>query len=229
MEARLILFDIDQTLISTDFAGMTCLTRALGEVCCTDLSAVTPDGKTDPAILREVLGHTDWPEERWRDLEAEVFVRYAEYLAEELGRDNPRRSLKPGVAELLARLQAEPWAHLGLLTGNLERTGFLKLRALGIDHYFPVGGYGSDSADRRQLGAVALERARRHYGVAFGPEHVWVIGDTAHDVDAAHAVGARALAVATGRYPAERLRESEPAVVLEDLSDVPRVLELLRS
>lgn len=229
MEARLILFDIDQTLVHTDFAGMKCLTRALTEVCQTDLSAVRPDGKTDPAIIREALRHADWPAERWRGVEEEVFLRYAAYLEEELAIENPRRCLKPGVSRLLARLEEEPWAYLGLLTGNMERTGFLKLRCLGIDGYFPVGGYGSDCADRCRLGAVALERARRHYGVPFEPEHTWVIGDTPHDVEAAHAVGARAMAVATGRSPLPQLEECLPAVALQDLSDVERVLQLLRS
>lgn len=229
MERRLILFDIDQTLVTTDFAGMRCLTRALTEVCQTDLSAVTPDGKTDPAIIREALRHAAWPADRWREVEEEVFLRYAAYLEAELALENPRRSLKPGVADLLARLQAESWAHLGLLTGNMEPTGRLKLRCLGIEHYFPVGGYGSDCADRCRLGFIALERARRHYGVAFEPGEIWVVGDTAHDVEAAHAVGARALAVATGRYPVARLEESLPAVALEDLSDVDRVVGILRS
>lgn len=228
MEARLILFDIDQTLVSTDFAGMRCLTRALTEVCQTDLSAVTPDGKTDPAILREALRHAAWPADRWREVEEEVFLRYAAYLEAELAVENPRRSLKPGVGPLLEVLHEAPWAYLGLLTGNLEPTGFLKLRCLGIDHYFPVGGYGSDCADRCRLGAIALERARRHYGVPFEPAQVWVIGDTSHDVEAAHAVGARALAVATGRYPVARLEESLPAVALPDLSDVAKVVEILR-
>lgn len=229
MEPRLILFDIDQTLVFTDGAGMKCLTRALREVAGTDLAAVVPDGKTDPRIVREALAHVSIPPQRWPALEHECLVLYAEYLAEELACENPSRCLKPGVADLLEALHQEPWARLGLLTGNMEYTGRMKLRALGIDHYFPIGGFASDCSDRCRLGAVALERARRYFGIPFEPHQVWVLGDTVHDVQAAHAAGARALAVATGRYPVAVLEEALPAAALEDLSDLERVLDILRN
>ena len=229
MDSRLILFDIDQTLVCTDGAGVKALNRALRQVCGADLGQVTPDGMTDPAIVREALAHARVPHERWPAVEQECLELYQGYLAEELAVENPRRHLKPGVAELLEALEAKEWARLGLLTGNLESTGRLKLRALGIERYFPVGGFASDCSDRCRLGGVALERARRRFGIPFEPQHVWVLGDTAHDVKAAHAVGARALAVATGRYPAAHLEEFHPEVVLEDLSDVPAVLEILQN
>lgn len=228
MEPRLVLFDIDQTLTFTDGVGMRCLGRAAREVCLVDLSAITPDGRTDPAILREGFRSHGVPAENWKESEAEIFLRYQDYLTRELERPDGRRTLKPGVAELLAELEEAPWAYLGLLTGNMEATGRLKLRSLDIDRYFPVGAFGSDCADRCRLGVVALERARRHYRVPFEPAWTWVIGDTLHDVEAAHAVGARALAVATGRAPRAVLEEACPEVALDDLSDVARVLEILR-
>jgi len=229
MEARLILFDIDQTLVFMGGAGLRCLERAFVEVCGSAMAGVIPDGKTDPVILREALAHAGIPPERWSPLEQDCLDRYAAYLEEDLANPNPDRQVKPGVVALLEALARSAWAHLGLLTGNLETTGRLKLRALGLDHYFPVGGFASDCSNRCNLGPVALERARRHFGIAFEPSQVWVVGDTAHDVQAARALGARALAVATGRYPVEVLRETRAEAILGDLSDLPRVLEILQN
>ncbi len=228
MLARLILFDIDQTLVFMDGAGMKCLRRAFREVCGADLDGVIPDGKTDPVILREALAHARIPYGRWAALEQQCLEMYSECLHEELAVPNPRRQVKPGVVALLEALQVADWAHLGLLTGNMEATGRLKLRALGLEQYFPVGGFASDCSNRCNLGPVALERARRHFGIPFEPSQVWVVGDTAHDVEAAHALGARALAVATGRYPVEVLEQTRAEVVLPDLSDLPRVLDILQ-
>lgn len=229
MEPRLILFDIDQTLVFTAGAGMRCLARAFREVCGAGLDGVVPDGRTDPALVREGLHRADVPFRTWPAREAEILERYVEYLEEDLAVHDPARHLKPGVGDLLEALEAASWARLGLLTGNLEVTGRMKLRALGIDRYFPVGGFASDCSDRCRLGSVALERARRHYGIPFEPSQVWVLGDTVHDVQAAHAMGARAMAVATGRYPVEHLLQSGPAAALEDLSDLPRTLSILQA
>ena len=229
METRLILFDIDQTLVDMAGVGMRCLRRAFREVCKAELEGVVPDGRTDPAILREGLAVARIPTGHWADLERKCLEYYAEALEAELAVPDPGRHLKPGVQLLLDTLSQADWARLGLLTGNLESTARLKLRSLGIEHYFPVGGFASDCSNRCNLGPVALERARRFFRVPFQPSQVWVVGDTTHDVQAAHALGARALAVASGRYPVPALEESRPAAVLADLSDLDRVLQILQS
>lgn len=228
MNRRLLLFDIDQTLIDTAGVGMRCLSRALHEVAGISVEGmgIVPDGKTDPSILAEMLtgaGHS------LDGRESEVWLLYARYLGEALARGGSRHETKPGVPRLLEALAVDERACLGLLTGNLEPTARIKLGAFGLDRYFSVGAYGSDHSDRRALGPVALARAREHFDVPFAPEHVWVIGDTPRDVDAAHAFGARALAVATGRIPLDALSATGAAGVLPDLSDTEAVLRLLLS
>jgi phosphoglycolate phosphatase-like HAD superfamily hydrolase len=229
MKMRLILFDIDQTLVDMAGVGMRCLRRAFREVCKAELEGVVPDGRTDPAILREGLAIARIPPGHWADLERKCLAYYVEALEAELAVPDSGRHLKPGVQLLLDTLSQADWARLGLLTGNLESTARLKLRSLGIEHYFPVGGFASDCSNRCNLGPVALERARRFFRVPLQPSQVWVVGDTTHDVQAAHALGARALAVASGRYPVPALEESRPAAVLADLSDLDRVLQILQS
>lgn len=217
---RLVLFDIDQTLIETGGVGMRCMGEAvrvtLGEGF-ERIGRIVPDGKTDPQILLEALADE-------RHVKA-VTDCYVGLLQAELSRPDARRRLKPGVASLLAALRAHASTALGLLTGNLQTTAYLKLAALDIADYFPVGGFGSDAADRNRLGPVAVERARSHYGAAF--DRVWVIGDTPLDVRAAHATPARALGVATGRHSVAELLAAGADAALTDLSDTDRVLDVL--
>ncbi|NDD31147.1 MAG: HAD family hydrolase [Proteobacteria bacterium] len=225
---RLLLFDIDQTLIDTAGVGMRALRRALEEVAGLPPEAVrvSPDGKTDPAILSEIIEATG---HAIGDLEAAVWASYALYLGEALRQVDARRQIKPGVPALLAALANEPQARLGLLTGNLEHTARIKLGAFALDHYFAVGGFGSDSADRCALGPVALRRACAHFDADLVAAETWVIGDTPRDVDAAHAFGARALAVATGRSDVDALAATGAEAVLPDLSDTQAVVTLLLS
>lgn len=231
-EPRLILFDIDQTLVYTAGAGMRALTRAVLEVLDLDLSrvGVMPAGKTDPQILREAVEHTGRPAPD-PATEAAVWDSYARHLDEEMARTDPRREVKPGVRPLVETLHAMPGFCLGLLTGNLQRTARIKLEPFHLNAYFPVGGFGSDHADRGRLGAVAVERAQAHYGISFPPHRVWIVGDTDRDIGAARSLHpeARALAVATGHQSVEELRRFRPDAAVEDLSDTGAVLRILAS
>ncbi|MEW6281138.1 MAG: HAD hydrolase-like protein [Candidatus Eremiobacterota bacterium] len=222
---RLILFDIDGTLIRSDGVGMRALGRALIEVTGLDLTAlgVRPDGQTDPGILREAFERGGHSPTRWEVDECEVLLRYPDHLRAEIQRG--RVWTMPGVEALLDELAGG--AALGLLTGNLESTARVKLEHVGLSHHFPVGGFGSDSPDRNRLGVLALERARRHFRREFPPQEVWVVGDTGQDVAAARAAGARVLAVATGSYGVAELQAFEPDAVLPDLADLRRVRDLL--
>jgi phosphoglycolate phosphatase-like HAD superfamily hydrolase len=226
---RLILFDIDGTLMASGGVGMRALGRAMHEVTGLDLAllGVLPDGKTDPGIVREAFLLGGLSEESWAASEAALLARYPEYLVEELAAGAAGLRVLPGVVALLEHLSAHPGFQLGLLTGNLERTARLKLESVGLSHYFPVGGYGSDCHQRENLGRYALERARQHYQRDYPPDRVWVVGDTERDVQAARALQARVLAVATGRQSRGQLEEHLPDACLEDLSQLEVVLELL--
>ena len=225
----LILFDIDQTLIYTAGAGLRSMGRAILEVTGVDLDhcELHPEGKTDPQILAEALG-TAQPSAA---VQAEIWRRYERYLEVEMARPDPRRAVKPGVHALLEALQGRDDVTLGLLTGNLEATARIKLAPYDLNRFFPTGAFGSDSADRCQLGAIALERARRHHGHPFEPRDVWVVGDTDRDIQAARALGpgTRVLAVATGSQDVTLLSSFQPDAVLSDLSDTTTVVQLLTS
>jgi phosphoglycolate phosphatase-like HAD superfamily hydrolase len=174
-------------------------------------------GKTDPQIVRELVADAVGPERCEADL-GRALDRYLEELEARL---TPEAVVpKPGIAELLRSLAGEPHVTLGLLTGNLERGARIKLEPPGFNDYFPFGAFGSDSADRYELPAVAVARARRHSARDFSGKSIVIIGDSVHDVACGRALGVRAVAVATGPTPAERLAAEKPDALLSDFSDL---------
>ena len=158
----------------------------------------------------------------------EVCERYVAHLEEELDRHPGATRLMPGVTTLLDRLEARAEVVLGLLTGNVERGAGLKLRSGGLDPArFRVGAFGSDSAHRPDLPAIAARRAATLLGRIPEGEAVVIVGDTPADVTCGHGIGARAVAVATGSYSAAVLREAGARAAFDDLSDTDAVLDAL--
>ena len=217
--ARLILFDIDGTLLSAGRAARDSILAALDSVLGWKGSADGNDfsGKTDPQILRELVEESVGSE-RFDATLARVLDRYVEELERRLRPDAVVP--KPGVPELLERLSRQPAIVLGLLTGNIERGARLKLGPPGFNRYFPFGAFGDDSPDRYCLPAVAVSRARERTGRDFPPSSVVVIGDSVHDVGCGRSLDARTIAVATGPTPAEKLAAERPHALFSDFSDV---------
>lgn len=225
---RLVLFDIDATLLSAGGAGRHALRRAFE-----DLHGPHPEierwifaGKTDPQISRELLEAFGTPRAEIEAHVPAVMNRYLAYLGEELERAESRH-LKPGVKVLLEALAAREGVLLGLLTGNLEPGARLKLGHFGIDHYFRLGAYGSDHADRPELPAIAVERAEQLTGHRYSGKEVVILGDTEHDIRCGAALGVRAIGVATGIYSVEQLRPHGADYVFRDLSETEAVLEAI--
>jgi phosphoglycolate phosphatase len=227
---KLVLFDIDGTILLTAGAGGRAIIAAtfeeIGET--QGLGAVRFDGKTDPQIVGELLeaaGHEGpHPAERIDS----ICRRYVELLARELERPTTRTSIMPGIASLLDRLEAERGVVLGLLTGNLASGASLKLRSAGLDPArFRVGAYGSDAADRRALPPIAVQRAVEYFGRSPSGAEVVIIGDTPADVACGECINARAVAVATGGYSVSALTACRPHAVFQDLSDTEQVLEAI--
>ena len=219
---RLVLFDIDSTLINTGGAGVKALKLASKKRFGTsdDLSGIEIAGRTDSGIVRQILtkhGITPTDEELRR-----FFDTYTELLVRQLPICDGR--VLPGITELLERLQSHPHITLALLTGNLARGAQLKLEHYGLWKYFPFGAFADDHHDRNELGTVACARALQHTGWRFIPSSVDVIGDTEHDVACGKAIGARAIAVATGSRPREKLAESKPDFLFDDLSQTDEVV-----
>ncbi len=227
MTRRLVLFDIDGTLLLTAGAGRRAITRALAELVgdVTAFERVRFDGKTDPQIVAELLVAAADPDPGNPERIAQVCTRYTELLEVELGHPRTRISVMPGVHPELARLEEEPDVVLGLLTGNLARGAALKLAAAGLaPDRFRVGAYGSDSGRRPDLPAIAASRAEAIMGRVPSGDEVVIIGDTPADVACGAGICARAVAVATGSYSVDELVECGPHAVFADLSDTDRVL-----
>jgi phosphoglycolate phosphatase-like HAD superfamily hydrolase len=218
---RLILWDIDGTLVNTGSAGLHALVRATVERFGGDgdLNGVEIAGRTDTGIARQILEKYGQPvtEESIHSF----LDRYVSLLPEELPRRNGR--VLPGVRELLEHLARQPEKTLGLLTGNLERGARLKLEHYDLWRFFPFGAFADDHHDRNALGPCALARAIAHADHYFPPARVDVIGDTPHDIACGKAFGARTIAVATGTWKRERLAEHEPDFLFDDLGNVDEV------
>jgi len=226
---KLVLFDIDGTIMITNGAGRRAVHRALLEVFGTiGTSDHRFDGKTDPQIVRELMRIAGHGEETIDARMERMLDRYVTYLHEELARPEHRARVFPGVQELIEALDARRDALLGLLTGNLAAGARAKLHAAGIDpDRFRVGAFGSDHELRGELPAIAQRRARDAFGVDIPGHDVIVIGDTPADVACGRAIGARAIGVATGHYGVDVLSSHGAAAVFEDLSDTSRVLDAI--
>lgn len=221
---KLLLFDIDGTLLRGHGAGGRAMRRAAERVLgarCRD-AVVDFSGRLDPSILREIAAHGGYTVD---DAAHASFRRvYREFLVEEIARAERRIEALPGVLELLARLRAERPAVLGLLTGNYPETAAIKLRAVGIEpDWFEVSAYGHMAEERPGLVQVALAQL----AARVAPGDVIVVGDTVRDVHCAVANGSVCVAVCTGGNTAAELAGAGAHVVLPDLRDPAPLLRLL--
>jgi phosphoglycolate phosphatase-like HAD superfamily hydrolase len=225
---RLLLFDIDGTLIEPRGAGRVALRSAMLEVYGQTGPIDDHDfrGKTDPWIVRDLLRSCGWADEEIDARLDEVWEPYLRHLDDALEAEATRPTPCRGVTALLDRLSADDRYELALLTGNVEEGATRKLRAAGISR-FDVGAFGSDSEHRADLPPIAVARAAHRTGLSFRVEEAIVVGDTPEDVLCARANHARVLAVATGGFDADDLRSHEPDGVLENLSDSDSVMEAL--
>jgi phosphoglycolate phosphatase len=247
MPDRLVLFDIDCTLIDAHGAGGRAIIRAIRDVYGVegDLGDYSFHGRTDPGIIRDLADlwgagdpetvvdlyesetqprvihdlaeHLGTPDDLVDGLVDACIARYVELLAAEVT-DGEVETL-PGVRELVTALAADRRALVGLLTGNVEEGARLKLEPTGLYPLFKVGAYGSDSALRAELPAVAVRRAEALAGRRYAGKDVVVIGDTPADVECGADMGVTAVAVATGRHGVEELATHAPDHLFTDFAD----------
>lgn len=226
---KLVLFDIDGTILWTDGAGRRAMEGALTEVFgSAGPSGYRYDGKTDVQIVRELMRDAGLDDATIDERLPAVLEEYLTRLDRELLHHEPPVHRFEGVLELLDALEARADRVLGLLTGNLAGGAERKLRAVGIDFSrFRVGAFGSDHEDRPALPAIALERSRASIGPVLTGDRLVIIGDTPADIHCGRGVGARAIAVATGRYSVEDLSAHQPAAVFPDLRDTAAVMRAI--
>jgi phosphoglycolate phosphatase len=223
---KLVLFDIDGTVLLSDGAGKRAVRRALSDIYGTAGNEDHRfDGKTDPQIVRELMrgeGHADLHIDGHLH---RALGRYVELLTEELDRPEHKARRLPGVGELLDALAERSDAVIGLLTGNVMAGARAKLGAVGIDpDRFAVGAYGSDHETRAELPAIAQKRLKEQRGIEVNGHDIVIIGDTPADVQCGQSIGVRPIGVATGRYTVGDLLECGAYAAFEDLSDTDAVL-----
>ncbi len=220
---KLVLFDIDGTLIHTGGAGTKSMNLAFNEVFSIKdaFKGISMAGKTDRQIMKEGLGTHGFNDKDGNMVN--MVNAYLKFLQIEM--DNPRRELKPGIMEILNRTREEKMS-LGLLTGNLEQGARIKLDFFGLNKYFPEGAFGSDHEDRDMLLPIVLEKFSRK-GLNFSATDCIIIGDTPRDVQCAKIHGALCIAVATGPYSKKDLLNTDADVVFDSLADVNRCMEFI--
>lgn len=222
---RLLLFDIDGTLLHVQQGARTAVRRAVEEVTeqSVSLDGISFSGRTDPAIFQDVLTANGLPDSS--ALLSDVLSAYTQTAR--LTIESANVTSLPGAASLVSLFANLTDVFLGLVTGNIESIAFHKLNAVGLADDFSIGGFGSDHANRSKLPALAIDRASTFVGHSFSAENTVVIGDTSHDIACAHATGARSVAVCTGRYNSRDLRTHNPDLLLADLKDVRGIAEQL--
>jgi phosphoglycolate phosphatase len=227
---KIVLFDIDGTLIRTGGAGVRAMNRAFEDIfgSARALDGIPMAGRTDMSILMDASSRAgvEITDERLRLFRE----RYAQRLSEALPEVGHRQEVLPGVRKLLETLRQPPWTRrllLALLTGNSAQGAQLKLEYFDLWRFFLCGAFGDDVHHRRELFPVALQRASSAGAGQVAPAEVLVVGDTEHDVECASAAGARSLAVATGLTDSATLRRCGADTVFEDLSDTEAFLQLL--
>jgi phosphoglycolate phosphatase-like HAD superfamily hydrolase len=224
---RLILFDIDGTLVRTQNGYRPfndAILRTFGVA--GDIRTVIPDGNTDPRIVEEIFQtakyqiHIDAA--RWDLFAADLEHCYRNSF--DCGAVTVRAL--PGALELVKALAAEKEFAAAVVTGNFKVTARLKLEAAGLAPYLSVGAYGCDSPHRPDLPEIARQRWIQLSGESIAKDRCIVVGDTPRDIEAARHSAMKCVLVGTGRYPVEELEYYKPDASLADLTDTQSVLGL---
>jgi len=218
------LFDIDGTLLMTEGAAREAFALAVSERFPgpEPLGDVPFAGRVEPLILRDILAR----HRAMFELEDEARFWNSVFGHMRTALRPDRGHLLPGVASLLEAIEREDGWVNALLTGNMTQMAHIKLARFGLEDRFEFGAFGEEAGDRNALARVAVERARRRFGVP--PERCVVVGDTEHDVACARAAGAKAVAVATGGRTRDVLAACGPDLLLDDLADSNALLDWAR-
>lgn len=226
MNPKLLLFDIDLTLIRTGGTALRAMEKAFrtftgfkGEI-----NTLRPDGKTDPAIVRQLF------EINGQNFDQNIYRSFMDKYLDTLADDYHEFKdwiIFDGVQNLLEKLSVTDNIFLGLVTGNEERGAKIKLSPFGLDKFFPVGGFASDSEIRAELVPIAIKRAEKHYNQVFNKQDVFIIGDSTGDVKCANANDVNCIAVTTGHTSKEELLKAGKCTIIEDLIDYNKFMELI--
>jgi phosphoglycolate phosphatase-like HAD superfamily hydrolase len=223
---KLLLFDIDGTLLRAEGATHKAITRTFHELFAAEkiMDVRSLIGATDRGIFKDAAHKILGRQLSAAEMKA-VEKRYLELLPGELAAAN--FSVKPGVKQLLPLLCAGKDIIMGLETGNLEKAAYMKLRRGELDDYFKFGGFGSDSESRPELVRKAIARAQKRSAETIMPENTFIIGDAPNDIKAGKEIGIVTIAVGTGLLPREEVLAAKPDYFLDDLSDIPAFMKII--
>jgi len=224
---KVVLFDLDGTLVSTGGAGIRALDRAFKDIFGLERAGegIRFAGKTDPRIIREIIATKTGRAAQDGEL-AQIAEAYLKYLPEEVSNRHDYQTL-PGIETCIKGLLDRGDILVGLGTGNLERGARIKLEPAGFNPYFSFGGFGSDSEDRPELLKIGLSRATNGSGVKIPPSDALVIGDTILDIDAARKAGMPVAAVTCGHGDPDELKAARPDLLLKDFTEYELILDFL--
>ncbi len=224
---KIVLFDIDGTILNVESSlARSIFIDAFGEMFSMDISKSIPSfhGKTDLQIIADIsnlygIDYSNEIEQIWNN----IFDKFEQRISKE------SITILPGAAELIEEIEKANNFELGLVTGNFRKNAYLKLSLVGLDKYFPFGGFGDDCPDRNKLPLIAIERAKKSKIIddAYPISNSVIIGDTFRDIQAAKSNSLKAVAVATGKAPLSELSCYTPYVLFEDLSDYKKVFDCL--
>lgn len=224
---KLVLFDIDGTILKSRRVGRKAVALALRQVSgrSIDSTGVSFAGRTDPQIMRDLLRGACFSETEIDDVIIECLKSYVAVLMQML---TPSMiTILPGIQSLIHVLHKRSDVALGLLTGNLQDTAFLKLHAAGLGSFFSFGAFGSDREDRNELPLLAAERAAITFGTQFAVEKTVIVGDTPNDIQCAAGYGAQSVAVCTGYFSRSELDPFNADLLVDDFVDPSPLFALL--
>jgi phosphoglycolate phosphatase len=221
----LFLWDIDGTLITVGGAGERALVHAI-EVCFGiqgDLSGIDYSGRTDRRIC--MMLHDHYGKEKTEESMQRFLDVYIQQLEVEM--KTSRMRVLDGILEILREIDTNPMLHQGLLTGNLAKGAEIKLTHFDLLKFFQFGAFSNLSVNRNELAGHALQEAKKTTGISFFPDHVFVIGDTPHDIECGKTIHAKTVAVATGKYSKDELAKFEPDFIFDRLGDPHDLIDQL--
>ncbi len=229
MDKKLILFDIDKTLVDEmerdGNPWPLAFESVYGVNCSITISQGNSHGMTHKQIAIETLKNNGLKENEILE-KLDFFIEALEKFYKK-SLENGKISLFPKIPELLQKLSDKGHV-IGLITGNTRIIAFAKLKKAGIDNFFQIGGFGDDSANREELIKLALERAKEQHFFQFDEKKVFVIGDTPKDISAAKKFHLQTIGIATGLYSKQNLFDAGADFVLDNLQDIEKVSSIIK-
>lgn len=225
MTKKLILFDIDHTLMDVGDSHKKAFVKAFNEVLGVglDYSKWEVHGYTDLQIIEEFMDNHKIKKDK------DKISKIIDIMVKEFEKENLDDSfLMEGVSEILERFRSDEDIIIGLVTGNIEDIAYTKLKHFKIDDYFILGGFGHSSVIRSDLVDIALKHAEKLFG-NISKNDVFIIGDTIHDIKAAKDAGVKVIAVSSGTYNYNSLKDKEPDYIFNDLKDTNKIIDVIKN